>query len=73
MTEKRYIYQKHSQKTWTFQGGASVVFNYFCHFMSLHLCPVKVFVLNSRLVNFWGKKLYFSRFACSVSIVEPLF
>ena len=45
---------------------------YFCHCMSLHVCPVEIFILDSRLANYLGKKLSFWLSACSVLIVVPL-
>ena len=39
---------------------------YFCHGMSLHVCPVEIFILDSHLANFFGKKLSFWLSACSV-------
>ena len=46
-------------------------FYYFCHCMSLHVCPVKIFVFDSRLANFWGRNNNWVS-ACSVLIVVPL-
>ena len=47
---------------------------YFCHCMSLHVCPDEFFsILDSRLANYLGKKLSFLLSACSVLIVVPLF
>ena len=45
---------------------------YICHCMSLHVCPVEIFVLDSRLPNILGKKLSFWLSACSVLVKVPL-
>ena len=43
---------------------------YFCHCMSLHVCPGEIFILDRRLAIFFGgKKLSFWLSACSVLIV----
>ena len=39
---------------------------------SLHVCPGKIFILDSRLANVLGKKLSFWPSACGVLIVVPL-
>ena len=46
--------------------------NYFCHCMFLHVCPCEMFILDSLLAIFGGKKLSFWLSACSVLIVMPL-
>ena len=38
---------------WRFQGGASAAGYYFCHYMSLHICPGEFLILHNRLANFW--------------------
>ena len=38
---------------------------YFCHGMSLYVCPGESFILDSPLVIFFGKKLSFWLSACS--------
>ena len=40
--------------------------------MSLHVCPGEIFILDSRLAIFWGKKLSFWPTACFVLIVVSL-
>ena len=45
---------------------------YFCHCMYLHVCPGEMFILDSRLANFWRKQLSLWLSACSVLIVVPL-
>ena len=46
---------------------------YFCHCVSLHVCPGEIFILYSRLAIFFGgKKLSFWLTACSALIVVPL-
>ena len=45
---------------------------YFCHCMSLYVCPGERFILDSRLTNILGKKLFFWPSACSVLNVVPL-
>ena len=45
---------------------------YFCHCMSLHVCPGEIFILDSRLASFLGKELSFWLSACSILIVLPL-
>ena len=46
---------------------------YFCHCMSLHVCPSEIFIiLDSCLASFLGKKRSFWLSACSVLIVVPL-
>ena len=37
------------------QGGASAMVYYFCHCMSLHVCPDENFSMDSRLANFWER------------------
>ena len=32
---------------------------YFCHCMSLLVCPGEIFILDSRLANFWERKCPF--------------
>ena len=32
---------------------------YFCHCMSLHVCPGEIFILDSRFVNFWERNCPF--------------
>ena len=45
---------------------------YFCHYMSLHVCPGEMFILDSRLAECLGKKLSFWISFCYVLIVVPL-
>ena len=40
--------------------------------MSLPVCPGEIFILNSHLACFFGKKLPFWLSTCSVLIVVPL-
>ena len=44
---------------------------YYC--ISLHVCPGEIFILDSRLDNFLGKKQFFWLSACSVLIVVRCF
>ena len=44
---------------------------YFCHSMSLHVCPGEIFILDSRFANYLGKKLFFWLSPCIVLIVVP--
>ena len=44
---------------------------YFRHCMSLHVCPGDIFILDSRLANFWERNCPFG-FLFSVLIVVPL-
>ena len=44
---------------WPFQGGASAVVFYFCHCVSLHVCPGGIFILDSRLANLWERNCPF--------------
>ena len=36
-------------------GLFSYLFYYICHCMSLHVCPDKIFIFDSRLANFWER------------------
>ena len=46
---------------------------YFCHCMSLYVCPDDISLfLDSRLTSLLGKKLFFWLSVCSVFIVVPL-
>ena len=47
--------------------------DYFCHSMSLYVCPDDSFILDSRLVILFGKETFLWLSACSVLIVVPLF
>ena len=38
---------------WTFL--LTFLYYYFCHCMSLHVCPSEMFILDSRLANVLGK------------------
>ena len=45
---------------------------YICHCMSFHVFPGEIFILDSCLANYLGKKLSFLLSACSDLIVVPL-
>ena len=45
---------------------------YFCHCMSLHVCPGESLILGCRFGHCLGKTLSFWLSACSVLIVVPL-
>ena len=45
---------------------------YFFYCMSFHVCPGEVLILDSRLANFWEKKLSLWLSACSVLSLVPL-
>ena len=44
---------------WPFQVCASAVIHYFCHCVSLHEFPDKIFILDSSLANFWERNCPF--------------
>ena len=45
---------------------------YLFHCMFLHVCPGKMFILDSRLAIFFAKKLFFWLSAGSILVVVPL-
>ena len=45
---------------------------YFCQCICLHVCPGEMFILDSRLANFLGKKLSLWLSACSALLMVPL-
>ena len=57
----------------TFPAFSTTCKNYFCHCMSLHVCPGEIIILdNSRLASFLGKNLSFWLSGCSVLIAVSL-